>query len=297
MRRVLIWIVTVPLALYLALCLAVWIFQDRLVWYPGPPPTATPAAIGAPFEELVLTSADGASVHAWHIQADAPRGAVLVCHGNAGSIEHRLEHARAFRALGYDVLLFDYRGYGRSRGRLSEEGTYLDGLAALEHLAARGFDGRRVALYGESLGGAVAIELARRRPCAALIVEDTFTTLPDVGARVYPWLPVRWLSRNRYASLEKIGALGTPLLVAHSPDDHLVPFAHGERLHAAHPGPKAFLITSGGHNGGGFLQRAEWIESVGRFLRAHVDAGGDPARSAAQDSGSAGAPDPRGEPR
>jgi len=269
MRRVLIWFLGVPIALYLVLCAVVWVVQDRLVWYPGPPPTRTPAEIGAAFEDWQLTARDGATVHAWRVRADASRGVVVVCHGNAGSIQDRLEHARAFRGLGYDVVLFDYRGYGRSRGDLSEEGTYLDGEAVLDRLAAEGVTPSSIAIYGESLGGAVAIELARRRPVFALIVEDTFTSLPDVGARVYPWLPVRLLTRNRYASIEKVPGLRVPLLVAHSPDDSLVPFEHGERLHAAHPGPREFLRTAGGHNGGGFLQRREWVDRVAQFLERH----------------------------
>jgi len=253
-------------ALYLLVCLAAWLFQDRLVWYPGPAPTTTPAAIGAPFEELELRAQDGATVHAWHVKADSPRGAVLVCHGNAGSIENRLLLAQAFRAMGYDVLLFDYRQYGRSRGVLSEEGTYLDAEAALDHLIARGFWPERTAVFGESMGGAVAIELARRRPVAAVLVEDTFTSLADVGATVYPWLPVRWISRTKYASIDKLAGLKLPLMVIHSPDDRLVPYGHGERLFAAHPGLKAFLKTGGAHGAGGFLESSAWTEEVRRFL-------------------------------
>jgi fermentation-respiration switch protein FrsA (DUF1100 family) len=271
-RRVLLWYLAVPLALYALVCFVAWLWQDRLVWYPGAPPTDTPASIGAPFEDVVLAARDGASVHAWHVKAVAPRGTVLVCHGNAGTIEDRLGQARAFRELGYDVLLFDYRTYGRSTGALSEEGTYLDAEAVFDHLVARGVDARRIALYGESLGGAVAIELARRRSVAALVVEDAFTSLADMGARIYPWLPVRWISRIRYDSLAKVAQLKVPLLVVHSPQDGLVPFEQGQRLFSAHAGPKRFLETGGDHNAGGFLQRAEWGRAVGEFLAEHLPA-------------------------
>ncbi len=269
-KSVWMWILGAPVVLYAIVCFVAWFFQDRLVWYPGPPPTLTPAAIGAQFDDLELVTRDGATLHAWYVKAEHPRGAVLICHGNAGSIEDRLPLAQTFRLLGYDVLLFDYRQYGKSRGTLSEEGTYLDGEAALDLLAARGFDAAHTVIYGESMGGAIAIELAQRRPPAALIVEDTFTALADVGAEVYPWLPVRWISRTRYDSIAKIPNVRVPFLVAHSPEDGLVPFAHGERLFAAHPGPKQFLRTQGGHNGGGFLQRSEWVDEVARFLREHV---------------------------
>jgi hypothetical protein len=271
--RVLLWIVLAAAGAYLAICVIAWVRQDRLVWFPGPPPRLTPTAIGAPYEELELTARDGARVHAWHVRAGAPRGAVLVCHGNAGNVEDRLPLAATFRELGWDVLLFDYRGYGRSRGTLSEEGTYLDGEAALDHLAARGYGPGRTVLYGESLGGAVAVELARRRGAAALLVENAFTSLSDVGARVYPWLPVRLLTRVHYDSLAKVPALSVPLLVLHSRDDELVPYEHGERLHAAHPGPKRLIETRGGHGSGGFLQRREWTEEVARFLLEHARPG------------------------
>jgi hypothetical protein len=270
--RVLLPITIAAVALYALLCAAAWIFQDRLVWYPGPPPRRTPADEGLAFDDVVLAARDGARVHAWHVRAGSARGVVVVCQGNAGSIEDRLPLAQAFQRFGYDVLLFDYRAYGGSTGALSEEGTYLDGEAALDHAAASGFGPERTVLYGESLGGAVAIELARRRAVAALVVEDTFTSLPDIGAQVYPWLPVRLLARVRYDSIAKVPGLRAPFLVLHSPEDTLVPFAHAERLFAAHPGPKRMLATAGHHNSGGFLQRPEWRADVRRFLDEHMPA-------------------------
>lgn len=255
---------------YVVLCLVLRATQERLVYFPGAPPSTTPASAGLEFEDVALRTSDGETLGAWLVRAKDARGGVVLCHGNAGSIEHRIGLARSLASQGFDVLLFDYRGYGTSTGAPSEEGTYIDGVAAFDALAAR-LPGR-VAVFGESLGGGVAIELALRRKVAAVVVEATFTSLVDVGQRVYWWLPVSLISRLRYESITKIGRIEAPVLVAHSPDDDLVPFAMGEALFAAAKGPKQFLRTRGVHNEGGIkLDRAS-VEAVGAFLREHVSA-------------------------
>jgi len=260
--------------LYALLCVAVWARQGNLVWYPGAPPTSTPSDHGSQYEDLRLTARDGVWIHAWLVTAKDPKGAIVLSHGNAGSIEQRIDKARAFVDLGWSVLLYDYRGYGASSGEPTEEGTYLDAEAAYDELARRGFDSRRIVSYGESLGGAVAIELATRRSVGAVVVEDTFTSLADMAAKVYPWLPVRWLARIRYASIDKVARIRAPFLVLHSPTDELVPFEHGRRLFDAAAEPKEFLATAGGHNAGGFLQRADWRRAVGEFLDRSIASDG-----------------------
>jgi len=254
-------------AAYALVCVLVWLFQARLVYFPGPPPDLTPAIHGLEFRELELATSDGERLHAWFVPHPEAVGAVLVCHGNAGSIAQRLELARAFHDLGWSALLFDYRGFGRSSGSPSEDGTYLDGEAAWAHLLeVERLAPSEIVLYGESLGVGVAIELARRHPAAALIAESGFTSLPDMAAEVYPFLPARWLARIRYDNLAKIATLEEPLLVLHSPADELVPVTHAERLFAAAREPKRLVLTGGGHNDGGFLQRAEWRAQVAEFL-------------------------------
>jgi len=254
-------------SIYLGLCLLAWLFQSRLVYFPGPPPARTPDAYGLTYEDAPLQTEDGLRLSAWWLPVEAPTGCVLVCHGNAGNIEHRLMLARAFQAMGLSVLLFDYRGYGGSEGRPSERGTVLDARAALQWLHAAGWEDSQIVLYGESLGGAVALQLARDRPLAAVIVESTFTSVPDLGARLYPLLPVRLIATLRYDNLEAVAALRAPLLVAHSPEDEIVPFDLGHALFEAAPPPKQFLQTSGEHNDGGFRLRAEWQDRVRDFIR------------------------------
>ena len=241
-----------------------WAFQDRLVWFPGPR-GADPSAAGLEFREVVLETSDGLALGAWFVPGPVGAGAVLVSNGNAGSMSDRLGLARVFHDMGRSVLLYDYRGYGGNPGRPSEDGTYRDAEAAFDWLTGPGgVAPGDVTLYGESLGGAVAIALATRRPAGRLIVENTFTTLPEVGQRAYPWLPVKLLSSIRYDSLSRVAGLAMPKLVIHSPEDELIPVAHGRRL--AEAAGAAFLATGGGHNGGGFLQRPEWRARVAAFL-------------------------------
>ena len=263
---------------YLALCLLAFALQKKLVYFPGPPPQLTPEVYGLEYRPVELVTSDGLRLNAWFLPRAEASGAVLFHHGNAGTIADRLGSARAFLDQGLSVLLFDYRGYGASEGQPGEEGTYLDAEAAFDWLVGEGgVPAERVALYGESLGGAVAVELARRRPAACLFLESSFTSLPDVGARAYPILPVRLLATIRYDSRAKLPELDLPILVAHSPEDELVPFEFGRALFEAAGGPKAFLETSGRHNDGGFLQRTEWRDEVGAFLRSAL-AASDPDR-------------------
>lgn len=240
--------------IYAGFCLVVWLMQARLVWFPGPPPSRTPGDAGMAYEQVTLRTRDGVELSAWWLPTDEPIGAVIVCHGNAGSIENRIPLALALQRAGLSVLLFDYRGYGNSGGSISEEGSYLDAEAAWEHVVeVRGVEPSRLVVFGESLGGGVAVELATRREIAALILDSTFTSVPALGARVYRYLPIRLLARIHYDSLAKIGSLDCPLLSLHSPQDELVPIELGRELFEAANEPKQFIETSGGHNDGGLL--------------------------------------------
>jgi fermentation-respiration switch protein FrsA (DUF1100 family) len=268
-RRMLPWLVA-AVALYVVVVLAFWIGQDRLIYYPGREPGPPPASPTLDLREEWIETKDGQRIHAWLATpraADAKlAGGVLVCHGNAGNIASRLPVAEAFGAWGFATLLFDYRGYGGSSGKPSEEGTYRDAEAAFDRFASLLGGQPRIVVYGESLGGAVAIELALRRKVARVIVEDTFTSLAEIASGLYPWLPVRTFLRQRYDSIAKVGKLSAPLLVVHSPDDDLVPFALGKKLFEAAKEPKTFLETGGAHNEGGFLDGERWRSAVRSFL-------------------------------
>ena len=227
-------------------------FEHSQVYHPDRVLTATGAELGRPFENVLFKSSDGAELHGWFFPANtnSPRThlAMLVCHGNAGNIGHRLDTCAALLTTGVNVFVFDYRGYGRSQGRPSEEGTYRDVVAAYEWLRQRGFPGTNIVAFGESLGGGVAAELAVREPVGGLVLQSTFTSIPDIGAELFPWLPVRWLGKIQYDTRAKLSRLKVPVLVMHSRADEMIPFHHGQRNIAAANEPKLFWELTGDHN-------------------------------------------------
>jgi fermentation-respiration switch protein FrsA (DUF1100 family) len=240
--------------------------QESFIFFPDRAMAGTPALAGLRFEEVALRTADGPVLAGWWVPAERPRGAVIFCHGNAGNISHRLDRLSQFRDLGLSVLAFDYRGYGASQGRPTEEGTYRDMDSAVEHVErARGLSPHRTLFWGESLGGAVAVEAATRHPCAGVVLESTFTSVPEMARLYYAWLPARLLT-IRYDTLGRLPSLAVPLLVLHSPEDDIVPFAMGERLYAAARPPKALVRLRGGHNDGGLPACPEATDLVRRWL-------------------------------
>jgi fermentation-respiration switch protein FrsA (DUF1100 family) len=263
---------------YAALLAVVFLFQSRLVYFPniGRELAGTPRDAGLQYEEVWLETPDGERLHAWFVAASGAKGVVLLCHGNAGNISHRIEYLTMLHGLGYSSFVFDYRGYGRSSGAPSEAGTYRDAEAAWEYLTAgRRFDPWRIALLGESLGGSVAAWLAAQQRPAALVLASTFTSVPDLGAEVYPFLPVRLLSRFEYDTRAYLLRANMPVLIAHSPQDEIIPFRHGRALFEAAPQPKRFLEMRGGHNDGFLFNDPEWSRALGEFLDRYV---GSPAR-------------------
>jgi uncharacterized protein len=262
----------VLLACYLALCLMLMLLQSRLVFFPTRALEATPAEAGLAYDDVWLTTDDGLRLQGWWVPAAGARGTVLFFHGNAGNISHRLASLQFFHRLGYETLIFDYRGYGQSEGRPSEPGTYRDAEAAWRHLVEeRGIPPERIVLFGRSLGGAVAAALAERHPPAGLILESTFTSVPDLGAELYPFLPVRLLARIRYDTLARMPRIRAPVLVVHSRDDDIIPFRHGRRLWDAANEPRAFLEISGTHNDGFFTSGRRYEAGLARFLADRLE--------------------------
>ncbi|MBF0334631.1 MAG: alpha/beta hydrolase [Alphaproteobacteria bacterium] len=224
-------------------------FQRRLVFRPFGRP-GPPARAGLP--ELVaveVTAADGVSSLAWWAPPPSPgRPTIVLFHGNAGHLGHRAGKARVFLDAGMGVLLASYRGFAGSPGKPTEQGLYADGRAALDWLEARGVPASNVVLHGESLGSGVAVQMATERRVAAVVLEAPFTSVPDVGARRYPIVPVRLLARDRFDNLAKIGAIGAPLLIVHGTSDRIVPIAMGRRLLAAAAQPKEMIEIAGGRH-------------------------------------------------
>jgi fermentation-respiration switch protein FrsA (DUF1100 family) len=271
-RRRMLWtVLRVVIIAYVCLTLLMWAFQSRLVYFPSREIYATPDAEGMDYEAVVFEASDGVKLSGWFVPAEKPRGVVLFCHGNAGNISHRLDTMRFHRGLCLSSFHFDYRGYGQSEGRPSEKGTYLDVEAAWRYLTdERKIPADQVVLHGRSLGAAVAAWLATERTPKALIIESSFTSMPDLGAGLYPFLPVRLISRFRYDTKAYLGQVSCPVLVVHSPQDEIIPFGHGRRLFEAAKEPKSFLEIAGSHNEGWVLSEKRYREGMNEFISRHL---------------------------
>lgn len=274
------------LAVYLAAVAALWLLQDHLVYHPGVPSrevVRSPADAGLEHRDIRLQTDDGVALAGWYVPApaaDAP--VVLFFHGNAGNIGHRLETLRLLHDAGLSSLIIDYRGFGDSEGQPSEAGTYRDADAAWRWLTIdQAVPPQRIVLFGRSLGGAVAAELAARTGPAGLVLESAFTSLPDLAAALYPWIPVRLLIRYQYDTADALRRFEGPILVAHSPADELIPFAHAQRLAAIHPGRTELFELSGKHDEAFFVSQPAYGRALAAFAhratrhRAPADAGGD----------------------
>jgi fermentation-respiration switch protein FrsA (DUF1100 family) len=260
-------------------------FEHSQVYHPSRVMDATGARLGRPFEDVYFRAQDGVELNGWFFPADTNSAraslVVLLCHGNGGNICHRLDMAQALLATGVGVFLFDYRGYGRSRGHPSEPGTYRDGEAAYRWLERKGFAAKNILLFGESLGGGVAAELASHLPAGGLILQSTFTCIADIGADLFPWLPVRRLAQIKYDTLSKLPLIKAPVLVMHSRGDRLIRFQHGQKNFAAANSPKLFCELVGEHNDP-LTDRAIFIAGFEKFLDL-VASSRNPAASAANE--------------
>lgn len=263
---------------YGAAVAGVYVMQPRLLFLPDLPSRTVerePDAIGLAFEPVTIRTSDNVDLDGWYVPADNPRGVLLFFHGNAGNISHRLDSLKIFNDLGLDTLIFDYRGYGRSGGTVSEPGLKRDAEAAWRYLTVeRGVPADQIVLFGRSLGAGVAAglasELATTQSPAGLILESGFISVPDLGAELYPWLPVRLLSRLQFPTADHLKAVSSPVLVVHSRDDEIIPFAHGEALFAAAGEPKRFLELSGGHNNGFLMSGEAYRKGLDAFLSASL---------------------------
>jgi fermentation-respiration switch protein FrsA (DUF1100 family) len=248
------------------------LFERRLIYFPARAHDASPRALGLASEELVLVAEDGVRLHGWFLPTPGSRRTLLLCHGNGGNVSHRLDRALLAQArLRTDVLLFDYRVYGRSEGAPDEEGTYRDARAAWQWLVARGQPPERIVIFGESLGSAVALQLAldTNGTAHALVLESPFASIPEMARAVYPFLPVWPLVRTRYDNVGKVGRLRVPLLVVHGDRDEVVPFAQGRRVFDAAPEPKRFYAIPGASHNDTYLVGGDaYWRVLAEFLEA-----------------------------
>ena len=275
MKRVLL------ILLFAYICIAGLLFlgQERLLFLPdmgGRELVASPSDRGLSYETLWLETEDGERLHAWWIPHPQARGVIHFSHGNAGNISHRLDSVQIFHDLGLSVLIYDYRGYGRSSGRPDEAGIQEDARAAWRWLTREAdVAPGNIVLFGRSLGGAVAALLAAEVEPGGLILESTFTSVPDLAAELYWWLPARWLARIQLDARAALGNVDRPMLIIHSRSDDIVPFAHARRLLET-AGDQARLVEiEGTHNTGFLVSRDAYQEGLNAFLMDLFSCTGD----------------------
>jgi hypothetical protein len=248
-----------------------YFLQPMLLYFPEPELQASPEKLGLSYRDVWLQSSQGNKIHAWFTPGPggAEKPVVLFLHGNAGNISHRLDLLRIVQELGLACFMPDYQGYGQSQGRPSEEGMYQDAYAAWKFLVQeKGVQPGEVVIWGHSLGGPVAARLARDREPGALILDSTFTSLPQIGQKLYPFLPVKRFSRYKYPTKQYLQQSQAPVLVVHSTQDGLVPFELGRELYQAAPEPKEFLEIQGEHDYGFVTSYDLYTKGVEDFLQS-----------------------------
>jgi len=268
LQKFLLPVVRILVLAYIGLAIALYLGQSNLVYMPSQELIDTPATIGLKFDDVQLTTKDSVNLDSWFVPAkdndQIGKGVILFCHGNGGNIGNRVSYLPIFKDLGLATFLFDYRGYGKSEGKPSEEGTYSDVEAAWQYLTQeKQIPPQKIIIYGESLGGAIASYLAQKisqqdskNSAGGLILASTFTSISDRAAELYPFMPIRFLSRFSYNSIDRLPIIKIPILVIHSIDDEIIPFHHGDRNFQVANQPKKLVTLRGDHNGG-FLDSLE----------------------------------------
>ncbi len=295
------------IAMYLIfICLVfviyVWYLEETTIFHPQRELTRTPGDAGLLYEDVYFITIDQVQLHAWFVKGrpfgsplargmkprastaakstgkpvalasvKSPRAAntVVFFHGNAGNIADRIEKAQLFIDMGLNVLMVDYRGYGKSAGKPSEAGIYKDALAAYDYLSTRDeVDVTRLIVYGASLGGAVAIDLAAQRNVGALVIDSSFSSAADMARVIFPFVP-SFLIRTKMDSAAKVKSMSVPKLFLHSRSDEIVPFLFGQKLFNAAAPPKEFIELSGTHNDGYISSQDAFINSIEKFLKQY----------------------------
>ena len=273
-KTILAWAVMLGLIAYVGIIVYLLLNQKNMIYHPEGRQVSAPAARFSLHEQRVsYPSTEGVILTAWVVPAkelDEFKGMwMLICHGNLGNIGfgQRPEFYSFMRDTGVNLFAFDYRGYGDSTGSPDELGLYADAQASYDYLTkTMHIAPDHIVIFGHSLGSGVAIELASKVPAAGLIIEGAYTSVAQRGQEIYPYLPINLVSTQRFASIDRIGSVTTPKLFLHSPEDRIIPFAHGQKLFAAAQGIKRFVDVKGGHQNAYSLDKAKYYGAVTQLL-------------------------------
>lgn len=256
------------LLIYFLILVVLLVIQNRLIFRPTRNFPFRPAQFGLKPEEIFFSSSDGTRLHGWFFDAGKDAPCLLFCHGNAGNISDRLANVKLLLKLPVNVFIFDYRGYGKSEGSPTEAGVYEDAESAWRFVhEKKGFAASRIVVFGRSLGGAVAAELALRRPLKALILESTFFSLKDLVGKIFPYALFYPFIPDKFNTGRKIGKVHVPLFIIHGDQDRTVPWSHGKKLFDTANTPKKFWLVKGAHHTDAYeVAPAEYLERLRDFI-------------------------------
>ncbi len=266
MNKVLIKILILIGLLTVLLFLYIKHLEKKSIFFPYREIEATPKEIGLDFEDIYIKTSDNKLINAWFIPHPDSEKVILFFHGNAGNISYRLDKIQYLYQLGVDVFIIDYRGYGNSQGKPTEKGVYLDAKAGYKHLLKKkNISPQDIIIYGESLGSVVGIDLASSFKVGGLIIAGGFSSGPDIGKLIYPYIP-KFLFPNILNSLNKIKKVRVKKLFIHSKEDEIVPISLADKLYQAAGEPKEFITTQGGHNYGLLACEGRCLKRLESFL-------------------------------
>ena len=281
MTSLIITILVMIFVAYLILGICLYFMQPRLVFDPVRDLPYTPAELGLDYEDVFFRAGDRVRLHGWFVEAPvspqggpvSPNGSadsqftVLFCHTNGGNMMFQLDTINVFYNLGISTFIFDYRGYGISQGKPTEHGTYLDARSAYRWLTKKkGVPPEKIIIMGRSLGGSLAAYLASKVKARGLVLESTFTSIPEIGRKFYPYMPVKWFVRYKYPTIDYIKKVSCPVMIIHSRNDEVIPFEFGQALFDAASEPKQFVEIFGGHNDGFLICADTYKKSWLKFI-------------------------------
>jgi fermentation-respiration switch protein FrsA (DUF1100 family) len=274
----LLWIAAMLFIAYWGLGVILFFMQPKFLYKPLPEVTYTPGELGLDFEDVTFRTDDGVKLTGWYVPADESKPTILFCHGNGGNMMHRLDSINIFNNLGLNCFIFDYRGYGQSRGRPTEEGTYVDAAASYRYLTEdKMVQPQDIIIFGRSLGGSIAAQLATNVKAQSLVIESSFTSYVDIGERFYPYMPVRWFAAFGYKTAEYIRDVECPVMIIHSRNDEIIPFELGLELYEIANEPKRIVEINGSHNDGFLISGEIYKKAWTNWLNVlqQCDAGAD----------------------
>ncbi|MCX7829985.1 MAG: alpha/beta hydrolase [Acidobacteria bacterium] len=270
-KRLLMDLILIVLGLflvYIVLCFYLYFNQDAYIFFPERTITAIPKTFGMNYEDLFLEAGGEAKINVWHIPNEK-RQLIIHCNGNGGNMSDRVEKYALLYSMGFSVIGFDYRGYGKSSGTPSEKGFYEDLRKVVSFAEQKGYNKENIILYGESIGGGVALQIATESRFCALVLESTFTSLDEMARIYYKLFPTKLLLKYRFNNSEKINKINCPVAIMHSQEDEIVPYFMGKKLFEKANEPKIFIELKKGHNDGGIIICPESAKELNNFLHKY----------------------------